>query len=64
MAGIIIPATFKVNMSVIIGVKVILEVNLVFWMILPHLLALHFTVHTMEPNANVSRGAAKFLKLR
>lgn len=63
MAGIIIPASFDVNRSVSVGVKLILEVNLVFWVIFPHLLALHFTAHIMEPNANVSRGAAKFLKL-
>lgn len=63
MAGIIIPANVEVNRSVIIGVKVILEVNSVFWMIFPHLLALHFTAHMMESNADVSRGAAKFLNL-
>lgn len=63
MAGIIIPANFEVNRSVIIRVKVILEVNLVFWIIFPHLIALHFTVQIMEPNADVSRGAAKFLNL-
>lgn len=63
MAGIIIPASFEVNRSIIVGVKLILEVNLVFWMIFPHLLALHFTTHIMEPNANVSHGAAKFLEL-